>query len=81
MNEPGKGYKWCIVPKCKSTSIENPNKVFLNVPKEQKIRRKWMNVVRRDPKGISAKTNCFVCEDHFDVSWYLTENILTILFI
>ncbi|KAI5646810.1 THAP domain-containing protein [Phthorimaea operculella] len=60
-------YKWCAVPKCTNTSIKTPEKLFVSVPKDVKVRRKWLQLARRDPRHISRNTNAFFCEDHFDM--------------
>ncbi|XP_031335325.1 uncharacterized protein LOC116165155 [Photinus pyralis] len=58
-------YHWCIVPMCTNTSVKTPQKTFINVPKSGKMRRLWINAVRRDPKEFAVSTVLFVCEDHF----------------
>ncbi|RVE50990.1 hypothetical protein evm_004399 [Chilo suppressalis] len=61
-------YKYCIVPKCINTSIETPEKLFFNVPKDTNLRKKWYSVVKRDdktPPSTQATRHC--CEDHFDL--------------
>lgn len=58
--------KWCFVPRCESTSIRTPNKIFITVPRNFEYKKKWFKAARRDmPK---SKTVFFCCEDHFDVS-------------
>lgn len=61
-------YKWCAVPGCTNTSIKTPEKLFISLPKNRKIRDKWMQLARRNPRDISDKTTPFFCEDHFCVS-------------
>lgn len=61
-------YYWCIVPCCTSSSIATPNKIFIHVPREPKMRKLWLQVSRRDPKKVSKNTAIYCCEDHFDVS-------------
>lgn len=66
-------YKYCIVPKCTNTTIKTPEKLFFNVPKDPKLRKKWYATVKRDDKiPPSARTARYCCEDHFDVSTYIT---------
>ncbi|KAJ8909407.1 hypothetical protein NQ315_004532 [Exocentrus adspersus] len=60
-------YKWCVVPKCRNTSISSPHKLFVSVPTNPKRRKRWLELSRRDPKGISPQSNVFMCEDHFDM--------------
>lgn len=59
-------YKYCVVPKCKSTSSSTPDKLFFHVPTDKKARKKWCSVMKRDP--LSSKSTHYCCEDHFDVS-------------
>jgi hypothetical protein len=68
MSQQPKNYKWCIVPLCKNTSTNAPEKIFVFVPKNERRRKAWMNAVRRDERHgkISTKTVCFVREDHFE---------------
>ncbi|XP_056636272.1 uncharacterized protein LOC130444923 isoform X1 [Diorhabda sublineata] len=61
-------YKYCIVPKCTNTTITAPNKVFLSIPKGEKLRKKWCDAMKRDSKTntvLSSTSNRFCCEDHF----------------
>ncbi|KAJ8985930.1 hypothetical protein NQ317_010687 [Molorchus minor] len=41
-------YKYCLVPQCKSTTIKTPNKLFIYVPNNEQIRKKWLKLARRD---------------------------------
>jgi THAP domain. len=60
-------YKYCVVPKCTSTTVATPDKLFIHVPKDVKQRKAWLTAMRRaDP--LSNKTTAFVCEEHFNVS-------------
>ena len=65
-----KAYRWCSVPLCTNTSIKTPEKLFIFVPFNKTIRNKWLNLARRDIKGITPTTQLYFCEDHFDVSIY-----------
>lgn len=61
-------YKNCVVPQCTSTSINTPNKLFIYVPNDVKIRRKWLTLARRDDAhSLSTKSRMYFCEDHFDL--------------
>ncbi|XP_045502862.1 uncharacterized protein LOC123699569 [Colias croceus] len=60
-------YKWCVVPGCRNTTIKTPDKLFICAPKDIKMRRKWLQLARRNPSDISIKTVIFFCEDHFDI--------------
>lgn len=61
-------YKWCVVQLCTNTSIKTPEKMFVSIPKNPEIRKKWLMLARRNPEDIAASTNAFMCEDHFNVS-------------
>lgn len=58
-------FKYCIVPKCKNTNRNAPNKVFFLVPRGEDVRRKWCKIMKRDM--ISPSTCLYCCEDHFDL--------------
>lgn len=60
-------YKCCAVPMCKSTSFKTPQKLFINLPKIAKIRRKWLTLARRHPDSLSTTSTSHFCEDHFDL--------------
>jgi len=62
--------RYCFVPQCQSTSLRNPDKMFISVPRDENVKLKWFNAVRRDLRFVSSssKTHFSVCEDHFDVS-------------
>ncbi|CAH0725615.1 unnamed protein product, partial [Brenthis ino] len=60
-------YKMCAVPMCISTTIKNPEKLFIHVPKSPKRRKQWLQLARRDSKFTSDKSTIFFCEDHFDL--------------
>ncbi|CAF4942939.1 unnamed protein product [Pieris macdunnoughi] len=60
-------YKWCAVPKCKNTSIKTPEKLFICVPRNVKMRRKWLELSRRNCDEIMPSSNIFFCEDHFNL--------------
>ena len=66
-----KVYKWCVAPQCVNTSIKSPNKLFIYVPHNKKIRYQWLNLARRDPKAYELNSHVYFCEDHFDVSMNL----------
>ncbi|XP_046975996.1 uncharacterized protein LOC124542107 [Vanessa cardui] len=61
-------YKYCMVPQCESTSIETPNKLFIFVPSNAEVRKKWLNLARRnDANCLSSISRMYFCEDHFDL--------------
>jgi len=68
MSQKKSTYKYCFVPKCESTSIKTPDKLFLSVPKEKKKRILWCKVVRRADMG-RPNNHYYCCEDHFNVSY------------
>lgn len=68
-------HKWCVVPLCKNTTARTPNKIFITVPREQDIRKKWLRAMKRE--DMSIKSTYYCCEDHFNVSFcfvYFHEN-------
>ncbi|KAF2903970.1 hypothetical protein ILUMI_02205 [Ignelater luminosus] len=74
-------YKWCVVPQCTNTSIKTPEKMFVSIPKNTKIRKKWLMLARRNPKDIAASTNAFMCEDHFNVSKQFYSHVISVGYI
>ncbi|KAJ0169998.1 hypothetical protein K1T71_014604 [Dendrolimus kikuchii] len=59
-------YKHCIVPQCINTTIKTPQKLFFYVPKDKQIRRKWLQLAKRDT-NVSSISRMYFCEDHFDL--------------
>ncbi|XP_023016975.2 uncharacterized protein [Leptinotarsa decemlineata] len=67
MNNDKKGrYKYCIVPKCKNSSVNAPDKIFISLPSNLKSRKLWQRAMRR-ADFVSVKGTHFCCEDHFNV--------------
>uniref|UniRef100_A0A8D8WKF5 THAP-type domain-containing protein n=1 Tax=Cacopsylla melanoneura TaxID=428564 RepID=A0A8D8WKF5_9HEMI len=64
MSEP---YRYCVVPQCTNTKRTTPDKIFVHVPRDRKIRKRWFVAMRRD-KFMSDLSTAYVCEDHFNVS-------------
>ncbi|XP_047034147.1 uncharacterized protein LOC124640422 [Helicoverpa zea] len=62
-----KGHRCCGVPQCKNTSKTTPDKLFVYVPHNKKIRNKWLKLARRDSKAILPRVQLYFCEDHFDL--------------
>ncbi|KAJ8711959.1 hypothetical protein PYW08_008913 [Mythimna loreyi] len=60
-------YHWCLVSECKNTSVKTPEKLWIQVPTDLKMRNTWLKLARRDPKSLSTKTKYYFCEDHFDL--------------
>lgn len=73
---PRAGYKYCVVPFCKNTTVTNPGKLFISLPKDEKIRKKWNRAAKRSKwrNQISSLSSVYICEDHFDVSMKLFSN-------
>ncbi|KAL1487867.1 hypothetical protein ABEB36_015517 [Hypothenemus hampei] len=61
-------YKWCAVPQCENTSIKTPEKLFVNVPRQSKMRKKWLQMAGRDPKDVKSNSHIYFCEDHFNIA-------------
>ncbi|KAJ8970458.1 hypothetical protein NQ317_019824 [Molorchus minor] len=60
-------YKYCIVPQCKSTTIKTPNKLFIYVPNNEQIRKKWLKFARKDDvHSLSTNSRMYFGADHFD---------------
>ncbi|KAJ8967677.1 hypothetical protein NQ317_009225 [Molorchus minor] len=60
-------YKYCRVPQCKSTTIKTPNKLFIYVPNNEQIRKKWLKLARRDAvHSLLTNSIMYFCADHFD---------------
>ncbi|XP_050677768.1 uncharacterized protein LOC126974350 [Leptidea sinapis] len=68
-----KAYRWCSVPLCTNTSIKTPEKLFIFVPFDKKLRKKWLELARRDLEGILPTTQLYFCEDHFDLPNYMAN--------
>lgn len=60
-------FKRCFAPGCTNRS-DNCDKIFITVPKDETIRKKWCEALNRKtvPKPTSGRIYC--CEDHFDVN-------------
>ncbi|KAK5650364.1 hypothetical protein RI129_001393 [Pyrocoelia pectoralis] len=64
--EPSKRcYKWCFVPICTNTTFTTPEKTFVTMPRDVKIRKMWFKAARRDYSKITS-LDFYCCEDHFD---------------
>ncbi|KAI5720147.1 hypothetical protein M8J77_002590 [Diaphorina citri] len=69
-----KMWKGCFVPKCVNTTTRTPNKLFITLPSNLSIKKKWFKQARR-PYNISDKSTLYACEDHFDIENDI-ENLL-----
>ncbi|KAG5892741.1 hypothetical protein JTB14_001112 [Gonioctena quinquepunctata] len=58
--------KYCLVPDCPNTSKNAPEKWFINVPSDIKIRNVWQKAMRREV-FVSNKSHMYCCGDHFKV--------------
>ena len=67
--------KYCLVPRCTNNTYTNPGKIFISIPKinNAKKRKIWLKAIRRT--DISKKTQGHVCEDHFNVSVFLSRDV------
>lgn len=54
-----KGYKWCVVPNCENNTKKTPEKLFINVPRNKIMRKKWFTLARRDPASYSLNSVIF----------------------
>ncbi|KAJ8916908.1 hypothetical protein NQ315_013377 [Exocentrus adspersus] len=55
-----------IIPKCTNTSTNAPQKLFISLPSDHKLRKAWQRAMRRSD-FVSNKGTKFCCEDHFNV--------------
>ena len=60
-------YYTCFVPGCTNTTVRTPDKIFIGLPRSDKLRKLWSNAAHRDGPLISASGSA-CCEDHFTVS-------------
>ncbi|KAL4714501.1 hypothetical protein ACJJTC_017564 [Scirpophaga incertulas] len=61
-------YKSCIVPQCKNTSIRTPNKIFISMPRGERVRKIWCKAMKWDlNKPLSSISSRYCCEDHFEI--------------
>ncbi|KAI8427075.1 hypothetical protein MSG28_014714 [Choristoneura fumiferana] len=61
-------YKYCIVPECKNTTLKTPDKLFIYVPNNKKVRKQWLTLAgRSDADDLSTVSRMYFCEDHFDL--------------
>lgn len=73
-------YKYCLVPNCRNTSKNAPEKLFINVPSDIKTRKIWQKAMRREV-FVSDKSTVYCCADHFKVSGVFTYNSKIIIII
>lgn len=64
-------YNYCIVPQCRNNSNKTPDKMFVSVPTDIKMRYNWIRLAGRNPYEFSTATKLSVCEDHFNVSKFV----------
>ncbi|XP_063532777.1 uncharacterized protein LOC134743315 [Cydia strobilella] len=69
MEEPKKtsytSYRYCLVPKCTNTTINTPEKLFFDVPRDVEVRKRWCKLMKKGK--LRPKTTFHCCEDHFNV--------------
>ncbi|XP_052745597.1 uncharacterized protein LOC112047120 isoform X3 [Bicyclus anynana] len=59
-------YQHCVVPYCKNNRRNAPDKLYIRVPYESKLRKQWLDLARRD-RIFSPRSSLYFCEDHFDL--------------
>ena len=67
-------YRYCFVPKCLNTSTATPDMLFLYLPKNEALRKKWYNAARREGPVVTLARSC--CEDHFQSYYALAKSVL-----
>ena len=56
--------RYCCVPKCNNNNRKNPELSFHKIPKNPKLKKKWMQVLKR--KGVREPNSSHrVCSAHF----------------
>lgn len=65
---PSDKSKACIVPSCKATDIDFPDRIFFPVPENKK--KKWLEIVKGDRETIEPNKRLFCCESHFSVHFF-----------
>ncbi|XP_043189316.1 uncharacterized protein LOC122363762 isoform X1 [Amphibalanus amphitrite] len=72
-------YYTCFVPGCTNTTVSTPDKIFIGLPRSDKLRKLWSNAARRDGPLISASGSA-CCEDHFtlekDAENYMYQKLM-----
>ncbi|XP_044728314.1 uncharacterized protein LOC123291917 [Chrysoperla carnea] len=58
-------YRWCVASSCTNNSIKTPEKLFIKVPDDIKMRNVWLELAKRET--LSTKSRLFLCEDHFNL--------------
>nr|XP_034194773.1 uncharacterized protein LOC117610999 [Osmia lignaria] len=58
-------YRWCFVPLCLSIQLKNPEKLFIQVPRNEKVRNLWFKAAHRTDQPTNS--NYYCCEDHFNL--------------
>ena len=67
---------WCAVVGCTNSNKKNPDKTFFALPKEESLKKQWVQLINR----TELPRNVFVCSDHFeessfDPSWALQNSL------
>uniref|UniRef100_A0A1A7XXA4 THAP domain-containing protein 1 n=1 Tax=Iconisemion striatum TaxID=60296 RepID=A0A1A7XXA4_9TELE len=63
---------FCLVYGCDSSSYAFPELSFHRFPKDEELRRKWLEVAQRDEGSL--RPSSYICSRHFDASCFtLTE--------
>lgn len=62
---PSEKSKTCIVPSCKASNSDHPDRIFFTVPETKK--KQWFEIVGCDVDSIEPNKRQFCCENHFSV--------------
>lgn len=69
-------FKKCFIKKCKNNSNNRSKKIFIHVPNNLEVRKKWFTAVQ---KPLTKTGNLYCCEDHFNVGFVYNMNMYKIL--
>ncbi|XP_038130088.1 uncharacterized protein LOC119775971 [Cyprinodon tularosa] len=63
---------FCLVYGCDASSYAFPELSFHRFPKDEKLRKKWLQMAQRDEASLRA--NSYICSRHFEMSCFsITE--------
>ncbi|XP_012279849.1 uncharacterized protein LOC105699442 [Orussus abietinus] len=65
-------HKQCFVPNCNNSTTKTPNKIFINVPRNQDVRKLWCNAAGCPIESLSYMAFC--CQDHFNLEHDVESN-------
>ena len=55
----------CCVPLCHATSIRHTKLSFYRLPKDEKVRKNWVSLIRNSNLDVSSTSSRCVCSLHF----------------